>query len=77
MSFEATNLDAMEPAELREWAAALPDTMPGHLRSLLTSYARHKADAMEYRAGGAIVGAIVFERQCDRIYNLLPAECRW
>jgi hypothetical protein len=77
MTFEATNLDAMEPADLREWADKLPDTLPSRLHTLLAGYARRKADAMDARLDGRIKWALNLEAQCEQIYFFLPPECRW
>ena len=62
------NLDAMDPADLREFAVVSRN---------LAEYALTKACAMELRATGDIAGAQTREAQCDAIYKSLPDWARW
>lgn len=66
--FDAPNLDDMDVDSLRVVAASL---------SILASYARLKATAMDNRAAGRIADAIAGEAQCDRLYRMLPDSHRW
>ena len=66
--FEAPNLDDMDVDSLRVVAASL---------SILASYARLKATAMDNRAAGRIAEALAGEAQCDRLYRSLPDLHCW
>lgn len=70
MGFELQlpNMDGMWPDDLHKLAAVLHDA---HL------LAKAKATAMECRARGHIVQALNLEADCDRLYDRLPAACRW
>jgi hypothetical protein len=67
---EATNLDAMDPAELREFGEGEPNDN-------LRFYAFTKANAMEKRLAGEIAEAINLECECERLYAALPLNLRW
>lgn len=43
----------------------------------LAGYASNKATAMRCRERGDIQAASIYETICERIYEGLPADCRW
>jgi hypothetical protein len=61
------NLDALESAELREYAASLQ-----HLANL----ALYLAQAKELRLAGNIQAAIAQEKVADSFYKTLPDWCK-
>lgn len=78
------NLDCSWPDDLRAYANKLRDSITAeadneddHTIDLLRRYAMEKAEAMEYRASGKIQMAIELEKECDRIYKLLPDYAKW
>lgn len=68
---EAENLDVMAPEDLREFAEN-PEAP-----EVLRQYAELKAQAMDYRASGAIGEATELENQCETIYRSLPQSLQW
>lgn len=85
------NFDAMTPQDLltfyekyksRNRALAellVGDTRAGYLALCqgLANYASNKAAAMGCRKRGDIIGARIYEKVCDDIYDRLPEDLRW
>ncbi len=66
--FSTPNLDAVREDDLRELTSVY---------RLLAAYAETKVWAMEERGKGRILTAANLERDCDRLYDYLPAFARW
>lgn len=76
------NLDnSMDPQQLRLWACELSHAfdlvLPPRVRTQLAIYAYVRAMIIEERLRGEVAKAEQDERECDRLYNLLPPAYRW
>jgi hypothetical protein len=69
------NLDAMDYNDLQEWRSDLERHFQ-HFATL-TTYANHKARAIELRLRGQIQPALAEERLCQVLFESLPEEYRW
>ena len=67
---DVPNLDdiTIDPKELRKFGRDL---------TRLAAYTLSKANAMENRIKGKIELALLDERHCEQLYNMLPPEWRW
>lgn len=67
-SVHTLNLDCMALDDVAEVAEHL---------ATLQAYARTKARAMALRLGGDVSRALTRERECERLYAMLPSAWRW
>lgn len=75
---EIPNLDCLECSELGQFIDKMKLTKhPTQEERVLQAYALHKRIARGARLTGNINRAIQQEAICDRLYEMLPADCRW
>jgi hypothetical protein len=65
LSSQAERFAAIAAATHEEWAFAL------------LTYARRALAARQYRLAGRVNDAVRLERYNERVYQSLPASCRW
>ena len=68
---ETTNLDFMDPHELRAYAVAADSQRE------LCEYAAIRELEMRARLAGQTEKARCYAKTCDSIYSSLPRELRW
>lgn len=75
MNKQPENLDSMDDAELGYVANHPIDYEQIEMRRI--QYARSLLLAREHRRAGRIASALLYEKKCDEIYQMIPMRARW